>query len=217
MTPAHNQPSDTNNGHTSDKKANDDQVNAAPQQGLDADLAAAAAQFTGEKSLEDKVQELEAEIAKLRDQWIRAAAETDNVRKRAQRDIEESSKYAVTNFARDMIDVIENLRRASDSIPAGVRQTNDVLRTLGEGVDLTLQELLGIFQKYGIMRIDPLNQKFDHNLHQAVVQIDNNDVPPGTVVQVVQAGYIIQDRLLRPAMVAVSKRGETTGKIDTTA
>jgi molecular chaperone GrpE len=212
MTPAHKQPNEADNIQPDEGKSD-----VAPQQASDSGLAAAAAQFSGENALENKVQELEAEIAKLRDQWIRAAAETDNVRKRAQRDIEESSKYAVTNFARDMINVLENLKRATDSIPASVRQTNEVLKTIGEGVDLTLQELLGIFQKYGIVRVDPLNQKFDHNLHQAVVQVENNDVPPGTVVQVVQAGYIIQDRLLRPAMVAVSKHGETPTKVDTTA
>jgi molecular chaperone GrpE len=217
MSPMHKHPTGADNNTSAESHSSEDAANAAPQQAGDSELAAAAARFGGEKALENKIQELEAEIAKLRDQWIRAAAETDNVRKRAQREVEESSKYAVTNFARDMIDVLENLRRASESIPAGVRQTNDVLRTLGEGVDLTLQELLGIFQKYGIMRIDPLNQKFDHNHHQAVVQVENNDVPPGTVVQVVQAGYIIQDRLLRPAMVAVSKQGETPSKVDTTA
>jgi molecular chaperone GrpE len=165
----------------------------------------------------DRIGSLEAEVTKMRDQWMRAVAEAENVRKRAQRDQEEMSKFAVTAFARDMVSVLENLKRAAESIPADKREGNDLLKTLGEGIDLTLQELLGIFQRYHITRIDPLHQKFDHNLHQAVVQVERPDVPPGTVIQVVQAGYTIHDRLLRPAMVAVSKQGELAKKVDTSA
>lgn len=164
-----------------------------------------------------RIEQLEAELAKMRDQWVRAAAETENVRKRAERDVTEASKYAITAFARDMVNVLENLKRASESIPQENRGGNDLLKTLGEGVDLTLQELLNIFERFGIKRIDPAGQKFDHNLHQAVVQVERPDVPAGTVIQVVQAGYTIGDRLLRPAMVAVSKQGEETKKVDTTA
>ena len=116
-----------------------------------------------------------------------------------------------------MVTVLENLKRASESIPESARGENDLLKTIGDGVDLTLQELLNIFQKYNINRIDPQGQKFDHNLHQAVVQVERDDLPPGTVVHVVQAGYVIHDRLLRPAMVAVSKQGETPKKVDTSA
>ncbi len=170
-----------------------------------------------EDPLLEKIRLLEEENATLREQRIRALAEADNIRKRAQRDLEESAKYAVTGFARDMVSVLENLIRASESIPADVSAANELLKTLGEGVNLTLQELLNIFERYGIKRIDPMNQKFDHNFHQAVVQVESADVPPGTVIQVVQAGYVIHDRLLRPAMVAVSKPGEAPKKVDTTA
>jgi molecular chaperone GrpE len=168
-------------------------------------------------SPETRIAELEAEAAKYKDQWIRALAETDNIRKRAERDQQETGKYAVTAFARDMVSVLENLKRASENIPPEKRGEGELLRTLGEGVDLTLQELLGIFEKYGIRRIDPLGEKFDHNFHQAVVQVERGDIAPGTVVQVVQAGYVIGDRLLRPAMVAVSKQGEPEKKVDTSA
>ena len=192
-------------------QASDESVEAL----MDAALQQAKASM--EQPLAEKLKALEEENAKLRDQWVRAVAETDNVRKRAQRDQEEYSKYAVSGFARDLISVLENLKRATESIPLDARQQNELLKTLGEGVDLTLQELLGIFDRYGIKRIDPLHEKFDHNLHQAVVQVEQNDVPPGTVIQVVQAGYIIHDRLLQPAMVAVSKQGDTQQKVDTTA
>lgn len=164
------------------------------------------------------IAQLEDECAKLRDGWVRAVAETDNVRKRSQRDLEENSKYAVTGFAGDMVSVLENLKRAVEILPAGELTENSVLKTIGEGINLTLQELLGIFQKYGITRIDPMGQKFNHNLHQAVVQVENNEVEAGTIVQVIQAGYMIADRLLRPAMVAVSKTsGDDTKKLDTNA
>lgn len=168
--------------------------------------------------LQERMAALEAEAAKFRDQWMRAVAEADNIRKRAERDQMETSKYAITAFARDMVHVLENLKRASESVPEDKRKDNDLLKTIGEGVDLTLQEMLSIFERFGIKRIDPLNQKFDHNFHQAVVQIERTDVPPGTIVQVVQAGYVIGDRLLRPAMVAVSKgAGDAPKQVDTTA
>lgn len=160
---------------------------------------------------------LKEEVAKLRDQWMRAVAETDNVRKRAERDRDETSKYAITAFARDMVSVLENLKRASESITAEARAQNDQLKVIGEGVDLTLQELLSIFARYNIKRIDPMGEKFDHNFHQAVAQVERTDVAPQTVIQVVQAGYTIHDRLLRPAMVAVSKQGETAKQVDTSA
>jgi len=166
-------------------------------------------------ALQAEIERLTAELAKLQDQWVRAVAEADNIRKRSQRDMEENAKYAITGFARDMVSVLENLKRASDSIPQSERAGNDLLKTLGEGVDLTLKELLAIFQNNGIKRIDPLNAKFDHNFHQAVAQVERDDVVPGTVVQVVQAGYVIHDRLLQPAMVVVSKAGDASKKVDT--
>lgn len=171
----------------------------------------------GHDPREEQIALLTAEVAKYKDQWVRTAAEADNIRKRSQREMEETSRYAVTGFARDMVEVLENLTRASSSIPMEKREGNELLKILGEGVDLTLQELLNIFSRYGITRIDPMGQKFDHNFHQAVVQVDRTDIPAGTVVQVVQSGYIIHDRLLRPAMVAVSKLPPEVEKVDTTA
>lgn len=177
----------------------------APQEGDVTSLAAA------------KLAAAEEELAKLRDQWVRAVAETDNVRKRAQRDQEETAKYAITGFARDMVSVLENLKRASESISPEARAQNELMNTLATGVDMTLNELLGIFERHGIKRLDPMGEKFDHNFHQAVAQVERDDVPAGQVVHVVQAGYVIADRLLRPAMVAVSKAAGDAKKVDTTA
>ena len=166
---------------------------------------------------QSEIEKLKEEIVRLKDQWVRAAAEADNIRKRSQKEKEDTAKYAINAFAADMVTVLETLKRASESIPAAARAESELLGTIGQGVDLTLQELLSIFQRYKINRIDPLNQKFDHNFHQAVAQTERNDVAPGTVVQVIQAGYMIHDRLLRPAMVVVSKEGEGAKKVDTVA
>ena len=167
-----------------------------------------------------RIAELEAEVARLKDQALRALAEQENTRRRAQRDIEENSKYAVSNFARDILPVGDNLRRALEAIPAEARADDPALAKFAEGVELTERELLNILDRYGIKRVDPVGEPFDHNLHQAMMQVENGAQPPGTVVQVFQPGYTIQGRLLRPAMVTVAKgsaAGTPGAKVDTTA
>lgn len=156
-------------------------------------------------------------LAELKDQMLRAAAETENVRRRAARDVDETRKYAVSGFARDMITVAENLFLAMNSIPEEARNEEGLLKTLADGVDMTLRELLGAFEKHGIERVDPLGEKFDHNRHQAVSQVEDPSKEPNTVLHVMQAGYVIGDRLLRPAMVVVSKKGAPEQKVDTQA
>jgi molecular chaperone GrpE len=167
-----------------------------------------------------RIAELEAEIAKLKDQALRALAEQENTRRRAQRDVEENSKFAVSNFARDVLPVGDNLRRALETITAEARAADPALAKFAEGVELTERELLNVLERYDIKRIDPVGQPFDHNLHQAMMQVDNANQPPGTVVQVFQPGYTIHGRLLRPAMVTVAKgspAGTPGAKVDTTA
>ncbi len=156
-------------------------------------------------SLEGQIKTLEEEASKYKDLYLRAMAETENTRTRAKRENEDTAKYATTKFARDMVNILENLVRASNSITPQQRAENDMIRQVGEGIDMTVQELTGIFERNGIKRIDPKGEKFDHNFHQAVAQVESNEVPPGTVMEVLQAGYILHDRLLRPAMVSVAK------------
>lgn len=164
-----------------------------------------------------RIAELEVQLAQMKDQWVRAAAETENVRKRAERDQQETARYAATGFARDMVNVLENVKRAAESITAEKREANELLKTIGDGLDMTVAELSGIFERHGIKRIDPMGEKFDHNLHQAVVQVEQPNTEPNTVIQVVQAGYVMHDRLLKPAMVAVTKAASDTKKVDTNA
>lgn len=154
-----------------------------------------------------EVNPLTEENKQLKDQLLRAIAEMENVRKRAERDVQDARKYAVTGFARDLVNVLENLQLALLNIPPEDRKNDEKLATLAEGVEMTAQELLRVFQNQGIQRISPQGEKFDHNFHQAVAQVEDNTKDPGTVVQVLQAGYVIHDRLLRPAMVTVATGG----------
>jgi molecular chaperone GrpE len=161
-----------------------------------------------------RIAELEADVAKMKDQTLRALAEAENIRRRSQREIEDNNKYAVTNFARDMLPVADNLRRALETISAEMRASDERLNQFATGVELTERELLQALDKFQIKRVDPLDQPFDHNFHQAVMQVDVPGKAANTVVQVLQPGYTIHGRLLRPAMVAVATG---SGKVDTSA
>ena len=155
-------------------------------------------------SPEARIAELEAEVAKYKDQALRALAEQENVRRRAQRDREDALKFAIANFAKDLVTVSDNLRRAIDSVPEG-QAKDELLKGLLSGVSATERELLGAFEKHGVRKLDPQGEKFDHNFHQAIFELENTGKPAGTVVQVLQAGYTLHDRLLREAMVGVAK------------
>jgi len=165
----------------------------------------------------DRLSALEAELAETKDRLLRALAETENVRRRAQREREDASKYGAANFARDILNVADNLRRALDSLPE--EQVGDELtRTMRQGVAATERELLAAFERHGIRRVDPVGERFDHNLHQAMFEVERTGQAPGTVVQVLQPGYVMHDRLLRPAMVGVAKgegRAPDGPRIDT--
>jgi molecular chaperone GrpE len=157
-----------------------------------------------------------AEIAGLKDQVLRALADAENTRRRAQKEREDTSKYAVANFAKEMLNVADNFHRALDATP---KETNDpALRNLITGIEATERQLQAALERFGIKKIDPLGQAFDPNFHRVMMEVDDPDQQAGTVVQVLQSGYIIHDRLLREALVAVAK-GVNGGhpKVDTSA
>ena len=162
-----------------------------------------------EEEPEDEETRLRDELADTKDRLLRAMAETENLRRRAVREREDAGKYAISSFARDMLSVIDNLRRALDSLPDEHRQ-DEALSGLISGVEMTERELIVAFERNGIKRIEPLGEKFDHNFHQAMFYAEGSDQPEGTVVKVVQAGYVIADRLLRPAIVGVAKTANKT-------
>lgn len=168
---------------------------------------AAAADAAAPVSGADRIAELEAEIAKLKNDVLYAKAETENVRRRLEQQAEDRGKYAVGQIAKDVLTVADNLRRALDAIPAEGREGNEVANTLVVGVEMTERELLNTFERYGIRPVPALGQRFDPNLHQAMMEVEDTTQPEGTVVLVMQQGYQIHDRLLRPALVGVSKGG----------
>lgn len=168
---------------------------------------------------EARATELEAEQTKLKDQALRALAEAENTRRRAQREIEDRERFALTGFARELTNVVDNLRRAMETLTAESRAADPKLDQFAQGVELTEREFMAILDRHGIKRLVPSGQPFDHNLHQAIAQTESADVAPGTVLQVVQAGYTLHGRILRPAMVVVSKAAAASQapNVDTTA
>jgi molecular chaperone GrpE len=151
---------------------------------------------------------LEAQVAELRDRFLRAVAEAENVRKRAERDVADERVYGITGFARDILAVADNLARTLDAVAAEARSSAEgPLKALLEGVELTDRELQKALAKNGIRQIDPQGEKFDPHFHQAVFEVPDANVPVGMVAQVIQPGYAIGNRVLRPAMVGVAKGG----------
>lgn len=156
---------------------------------------------------DDLIAALRAEAADLKDKLLRAHAEVENIRKRSEREKEETARYAITRLARDIVNVGDNFQRAIDAVPAGAADQDPALKSFMEGVTLTERELLKVLEQYDIKRIHPLNEPFNPHVHQAVMELQRTDVPAGTIVQVFQAGFLIGERVLRPAMVGVSKGG----------
>jgi molecular chaperone GrpE len=157
---------------------------------------------------EGSVEALAKEAAESRDKMLRTLAEMENLRKRTAREVADARTYGITGFARDVLDIADNLQRALDAVPAETRESADpILKALIEGVELTERSLLNALEKNGVKKFDPSGEKFDPNFQQAMYEVPDISVAPGTVVQVVQAGYMIGERVLRPALVAVSKGG----------
>jgi molecular chaperone GrpE len=162
---------------------------------------------------EDIIAKLNEEITNLKDQRLRAIAELENFRKRAEKDQSDALKYGVSNFAKEIINISDNIERAQSSIPEEAKN-NETIKPVIEGIDLIAQSVVTTFEKIGIKKIESLNEKFDHNLHQAMMEIEKDDLEPGTIVQELIPGYTLHDRLLRPAMVGVSKKPKKNDDID---
>lgn len=155
---------------------------------------------------EAEITGLKEEAGKLKDQLLRTLAEMDNLRKRMEREKAEATLYAASNFARDILSVSDNMERALATAEADhLKEATQPVKDLVAGVEMTNRELLNVLERHGIKRVDPMGEKFDPHYHQAVFEVPTNDEPPGTVVQVMQAGFKIGERVLRPAMVGVAK------------
>ena len=177
--------------------------------------AAEAIDATPEEVAEPSEPSAEEQVADLKDKLLRQIAESENVRKRAERQVSDAASYAIANFAREMLAVSDNLRRALDTLGEDAAQKEE-FKAFIDGVEMTERELLNIFERMGIEKITPVGEKFDHNFHQAMFEVEHTDAPAGTIVQVMQPGYVLKERLLRPAMVGVAKanKGADSGGVD---
>ena len=176
---------------------------AAQPTGVDAeaDPAVAADAENGEVSLEALVAQLQQEVLDYRDSALRAQADAQNVKRRAEQDVEKAREFALQQFSRELLAVVDNLERTLEATAGG----DDAVKPITEGVELTLKSLLDALKKFNIEPVDPQGEPFDPNLHQAMSMVENNEVEPNTVIAVMQKGYTLNGRLLRPAMVMVSK------------
>ena len=149
----------------------------------------------------------EEDASDLKDKLLRALADLENTRRRATREVADTRKYAASGLAKELLNVSDNLRRALETVTEKMREGDDGVKNLVLGIEMVEKEMLSAFERQGITRLDPLGEPFDHNFHQAMYEKEDTGYPAGTVAEVMQAGYVIHDRLLRPAMVAVSKGG----------
>lgn len=172
------------------------------------DLPEDRPEANGAEGMAQELSGLRVEVEALKDRALRAMAEVENVRKRLERERDDARTYSVTRFARDILTVADNLNRALSAFPPDVRaKADDAVKAVLDGVEATARELGAALGRHGVKPIAAEGQKFDPNLHQAIAEVPTRDAPPGTVVSVVQDGYLIGDRLLRPAMVTVAKAG----------
>ena len=189
---------------TDPKGQNDN--SASPEQG--AEPVVSKPYIMPDDPEEGSAEALAKELAEARDKMLRTLAEMENLRQRTRREVSDAKTYGITGFARDVLDIADNLQRALDAVPSETRAAADPgLKSLIEGVELTERSLLNALEKNGVKKFDPTGEKFDPNFQQAMYEVPDPSVPAGTVLQVVQAGYMIGERVLRPALVAVSKGG----------
>ena len=191
----------------SDNAANDGAIDDS----LNGVLTGVDAETKGDVETQDPLTAIIAERDQLKDQLLRALADTENMRRRSEREATNIRKYGHTPFARDLVGAIDNLARVVESTPENLDQADETVKSLITGIQLSWTELQSIIEKHGIKRVEPLGEKFDYNLHQAMFEVPANDQPSGIVLEVVQHGYVLHDRLLRPAMVGVSKTGDAAG------
>lgn len=210
---------------TEENNANQGAEEENPSGGADAapdDQAAAQQPGAGEPSADERVQQMAAEIAELKDRSLRALADAENTRRRSQRELNDARKYAASGIIKDLLNVSDNLQRALESVPGELRDGDEQVKNLVVGVEMVAKDLLSAFEKHGVKKIEPLGEPFNHEFHQAMYEVPNSGKPNGTIVEMLQPGYVMHDRLIRPAMVAVAKGDpenppENHERVDTTA
>ncbi len=212
-------PPPSNEQDASNQATLDDGPEAHAENGAAKDLASedafsAANVASSTDALQDSLSAVTAERDQLKDQLLRAMADTENMRRRSEREAANVRKYGHTPFARDLVGAIDNLARAVESAPENLDALEENTKSLITGIQLSWTEIQSVIEKHGIKRVEPHGEKFDYNLHQAMFEVPTLDQPSGVVLEVVQHGYVLHDRLLRPAMVGVSKAGEPDSVVD---
>ncbi len=197
-----------------DKRNAPEQPDPAESNAGETDSNAEVLTGSDPSEMADEFLALHDENKDLKNRLLLLAADMENLRRRTEREKQDSAKYAISNFARDVLTIGDNLNRALQALPADARETADeAFKALLDGVEMTEREMVNVLSRHGVEIDDPKGSKFDPNLHQAIFELENPDVPSGTVVEVVQTGYVIGDRVLRPAMVGVSKGGPKVQKL----
>ena len=190
----------------------DDEKNASEKETMEAepflDEEVAVVAAAEEEEEEEEENDLEVKIKELKDQLMRTLADSENLRKRTLKEVEQAKKYSHISFVRDLVSSVDNLKRALDSVPEDKSNLSEPIKNLILGLEIVEKEIVTTLEKNNIKQISPLGEKFDYNFHQAMFEIPTNDYDPGLVVEVSQNGYLLYDRLVRPAMVGISKKIE---------
>tara|TARA_B100000989_G_scaffold257173_1_gene206601 strand:- start:110 stop:760 length:651 start_codon:yes stop_codon:yes gene_type:complete len=158
-----------------------------------------------EQGLEGRITELEGELADFKDRSLRALADAENTRRRSEREVIDAKKYGSSNLVKDLLNVSDNLHRALEAVGEDVKELDETVKNLVVGVQMVEKEMLDVFEKHGVTKLQPIGEKFNHDFHQAMYEVEDSGQPTGTIVELLQPGYVMHDRLLRPAMVAVAK------------
>ena len=199
---------ESSNTHDEDKKpVKDDALNLESIQ-VENDLDVGQTDEDNALPIEESNEELQTKNDELKDQLMRTLAESENLRKRTIKDVDQAKKYSHISFVRDLVSSVDNFKRALDSLPENKADLPEPIKNLIIGLEIVEKEINSTFEKHNLKQISPLGEKFDYNFHQAMFEVPTNDTDPGTVIEVSQIGYLLYDRLVRPAMVGISKKIE---------
>ena len=199
---------ESSNTHDEDKKpVKDDALNLENIQ-VENELDVGQTDEDNASSIEESNEELQTKNEELKDQLMRTLAESENLRKRTIKDVDQAKKYSHISFVRDLVSSVDNFKRALDSLPEDKADLPEPIKNLIIGLEIVEKEINSTFEKHNLKQISPLGEKFDYNFHQAMFEVPTNDTDPGTVIEVSQIGYLLYDRLVRPAMVGISKKIE---------
>ena len=194
---------ETSKSADDEKKINDEQ---SPEQDQVIEDETSDLSNSEEENNSEIISDLEQKVSDLKDQLMRTLADGENLRKRTLKDVEHSKKYSHISFVKDLVSSVDNLQRALEAVPEDTSSLPEPIKNLIIGLEIIEKEIISTLEKHNVKQIDPLGEKFDYNFHQAMFEVPTNDNEPGIVVQVSQKGYILHDRLVRPAMVGISKK-----------